>query len=87
MEELKKLLKENTAIIGTNQVMKNLKIGRLKEIYLSSNCPKNTTDDIKHYAKLYDVKVNELKENNEELGTICKKPFSISVLGFKDEIR
>jgi large subunit ribosomal protein L30e len=80
--ELIKLLKENKPLIGTNQVIKNLKLGKLKEIYLSSNCPKNTMEDIKHYAKLCNVKVNELKENNEELGTICKKPFSISVLGF-----
>ena len=82
MEELKKLLKEGKAIIGTNRVMKNLKLGRLKEIYVASNCPHDTLDDIKHYSKLYNVKVNELKENNEELGTICKKPFSISVLGY-----
>jgi len=80
--ELSKLLKENKPIIGTNQVIKNLKLGKIKEIYTACNCPKNTLEDIKHYSKLYNVKVNELKENNEELGTICKKPFSISVLGF-----
>ena len=82
MAELKKLVKEGKIIIGTNKVMKTLKLGKLKEVYLSSNCPKYTKDDVKHYAKLNNVKVNELKESNEELGTICKKPFSISVLGY-----
>jgi large subunit ribosomal protein L30e len=82
MENLKKLLKEGKVIIGTNQVMKNLKLGRLKEVYLSSNCPKNTVEDIKYYSKLNNVKINELKEDNEQLGIICKKPFSISVLGY-----
>lgn len=82
MENLKKLIKENKIIIGTNKVMKNLKLGRLKEIYLASNCPKYVLEDIKHYSKLNNVKVNELKEDNEQLGTICKKPFSISVLGY-----
>jgi len=82
MEELKKLNKENKVIMGTNQVMKSLKLGKLKGIYLASNCPNNTKDDIKHYAKLNNVKVNELDENNEALGTICRKPFSISILGY-----
>jgi len=82
MEELKKFLKENKVIIGTNQVMKNLKLGKLKQVYLASNCPGNTKEDIKHYAKLNNVKVNELKENNEQLGVVCRKPFSISVLGY-----
>ncbi|MEK6835266.1 MAG: 50S ribosomal protein L30e [Nanoarchaeota archaeon] len=81
MEELKKLIKENKVIMGTNMVMRNLKLGKLKQVYLASNCPETTREDIKHYAKLNNIKVNELKENNEELGTICKKPFSISVLG------
>ena len=82
MEELKKLIKENKIMIGTNNVMKNLKLGRLKQIYLASNCPEYTKEDIKHYSKLNNVKVNELKENNEELGIMCKKPFSISVIGY-----
>jgi large subunit ribosomal protein L30e len=82
MEELKKLIKEGKVIIGTNRVMKNLKLGKLKCIYVASNCPKDILDDIKHYSKLYNVKVNELKENNEDLGIICKKPFSISVLSY-----
>ncbi|MEK6907417.1 MAG: 50S ribosomal protein L30e [Nanoarchaeota archaeon] len=82
MEELKKLIKENKIIIGTNSVMKNLKLGKLKGIYLASNCPKYAKEDIQHYAKLNNVKINELKENNEELGVVCKKPFSISVLGY-----
>ena len=82
MEELKKLLKENKVILGKNQVMRNLKLGRLKQVYLSSNCPNDTKEDIKHYAKINNVKINELSEDNEKLGTLCKKPFSISVLGY-----
>jgi len=82
MESLQKLLKENKSIIGANQVMKNLKLGKLKEIYMASNCPKHLSEDLRHYSKLYSVKINELKENNEQLGVVCKKHFSISVLGF-----
>ena len=82
MKELKQALKDNKVIIGTDKVMRMLRNGKLTNIYLASNCPSNTKDDINHYAKLYNIKVNELKENNEVLGIICKKTFSISVLGY-----
>lgn len=82
MEEIKKLLKEGKLIIGTNKIIKNLKLGKLKEVYLSSNCPRETIEDIKHYARLNKVKVNELSENNKQLGVVCRKPFSVSVLGY-----
>ena len=39
-------------------------------------------EDIKHFAKINNVKVVEAKEDNEQLGIICKKQFSISVLGY-----
>ena len=51
-------------------------------VYLASNCPQVVKEDVKHYANLYNIKVIEAKENNEELGVICKKHFSISVLGY-----
>jgi len=82
MEELKKALQENKVIIGTERVLKKLRIGKLQKVYLASNCPKNTREDIKHLAKLYNIQINEMKEDNEQLGIICKKPFSISVLGY-----
>ncbi|MEK6835447.1 MAG: ribosomal L7Ae/L30e/S12e/Gadd45 family protein [Nanoarchaeota archaeon] len=82
MKDLKQALKENKAIIGAQRVLKNLKTGKLTNVYLASNCPNTIKDDVNHYAKLYNIKVNELKESNEELGTICKKPFSIAVLGY-----
>ena len=82
MKELRQALKDNKVIIGTDRVLKKVRIGKLSIVYLASNCPQVVREDVKHYSKLYNIKVNELKENNEELGTICKKHFSISVLGY-----
>ncbi|MBS3134221.1 ribosomal L7Ae/L30e/S12e/Gadd45 family protein [Candidatus Woesearchaeota archaeon] len=81
MEDLKKALKDNKLIIGTQRTLKLLKLGKLKKIYLAVNCPKETVDDVRHYAKMNDIPVINIKENNEELGILCKKSFFISVLG------
>lgn len=82
MEELKEALKEKKLIIGTERTLKNLKMNNLKKVYIASNCKQEVKEDIEHYCKLYSIPLVKLKENNEELGIICKKPFSISVLSF-----
>lgn len=75
---LKKALKEGKLIFGTERTLKLLKTSKINEIFVASNCKANVKEDIVYYAKLANVKVTELKETNEELGLICKKPFSIS---------
>lgn len=82
MDELRDKIKKKQIIIGTDKVLKYLKIGKLAKIYLSSNCPKNTLSDVEHYAKLHNIKVEISDKTNEELGVLCKKPFSISVLAY-----
>ena len=81
MKDLKEALKENKVIIGTDRTLKLLKLSKLKRVYISSNCPGDVKSDIEHYSKLNNIPMINLKENNEELGALCKKPFFISVLG------
>lgn len=81
IDEVKNIIKEGKAIIGTKEVIKGLKLGKIDKAFLTNNCPDNIKEDIMHYAKLSDADVSELEESNKELGVICKKPFSISVLG------
>jgi len=80
ISEIKKALKEGKAIIGTERTLKNLKLGKVSKIYLTSNCPEDVEEDVKYYSKLAKVEVVKLKQPNDELGAICKKPFSVSVL-------
>ncbi|MEK6973712.1 MAG: ribosomal L7Ae/L30e/S12e/Gadd45 family protein [Nanoarchaeota archaeon] len=81
-EDLRKALKEGSLIYGTDKTVKMLKNGKLSAIFLASNCPSKTREEIKSLANLGGIKVKELKETNEELGTICKKTFSISVASY-----
>ncbi len=82
MEDLKKALQENKVIIGKDKVLRKLRIGKLEKVYLASNCPKYLKEDAMHLAKIHQIKLKEMQENNEQLGIICKKQFSISILGY-----
>jgi len=79
--ELKKALK-GEVIFGTNIVIKKLKLGKLKKVFLAKNCKEDIREDILYYARLAKVEVIQLKIPNDEVGLICRKPFSISVIGY-----
>jgi len=87
LKDIRKALEENSAIIGTERVIKGLKRGEIKEVYLASNCPADTANEIKYLAKLSGCKVSRLKKTNEELGVFCRKPFFIAVIGIKKEAK
>ena len=83
--EIKKMLKSSNVIIGTERTIKALKLGKLQKVLMSSNCPANVEKDINYYAGLGGGEVYKLEHSNEELSVICKKPYSISVLGVLSE--
>ena len=80
--EIKKLIKSGTFIIGTEKSIKQLKMGKVQKVLVSSNCPASVEKSINHYAGMNGAEVHKLEYPNDELGVICKKPFSISVLSF-----
>lgn len=80
--EIKKMLKSGNVIIGTERTIKNLKLGNVQKVLLSSNCPVRVENDVKYYAGLSGAELHKLEYPNDELSVICKKPFSISVLSF-----
>lgn len=78
--DIKKLLKEKKVIIGTERTIKNLKLGKVDRVIISSNCEDCTVEDINYYTGLSKTETIKVDYSNEELGVICKKPFSISIL-------
>ncbi len=81
LTEIRKNTESKKLVYGTEQTIKNLKLGKVGKIFLSANCPEEVKKSIKYYAELSETPVSQLSIDNTELGTICKKPFSISVLG------
>ena len=78
--EIKKIIKSGNVILGTEKASKNLRLGKVEKIMISSNCPARIEKNINYYAGLTGTEVHKLDYPNDELGIICKKPFSISVL-------
>ncbi len=81
IKELKQKVQEGKAIIGKERVVKALQSGSVTKIYMANNCPDKLKESILHYAKLAEVDVVGLDQDNEELGIICKKNFFIAVVG------
>ena len=80
--ELKKALKEKPLTIGNNKTLKNIRNGKVKKVFLASNCPQKMADTINRYAKISKFSVVSLKINSDEVAAICKKQFNISVLSY-----
>ena len=83
IEEIKMLLKKEKIIMGSKRVTKELRNGRINKIFLASNCPEAAASDIEQYCTIAKVELVKLVYPNDEIGTICKKPFAISVLGIR----
>lgn len=81
MIDIKKHLKDKKLVVGTKLTVKQLRLGKMQAVFLSSNCPVKVKDEISHYCSISACKVEQLKIPNDELGALCRKPFSISVLG------
>jgi len=83
VDEIRKLLSEGKLLIGTKSVKKGLNEGNVSKIFVSSNAPALVKAEIGNLAKIAKAELVSLEETNAALGVICRKPFSVSVLGVK----
>ena len=52
LTKLKQLLKENKeSMIGENTIIKNIKLGKVKLVFLANNCKTELKESLKYYAK------------------------------------
>lgn len=79
--EIKKHLGDKRLVLGTKLTLKNLKLGKIEKVFLTSNSPDNVRKDVEFYTASGNCKAVNLEIPNEELGVICKKQFSISIAG------
>lgn len=84
-DDIRAAMKEGTTLFGADRALKLIRQGKLKKVFLAANVRKDVGEDIHHYGKLSNVEVIDLNLTNEEIGTVCKKPFLISVIGVRLE--
>ena len=80
-EEIRKLLTSKKLLIGKDEVLKNIRKSLVSKVYIASNIPAEVLGDLNRYAKISGFELMETKVPNDELGNVCKKPFSIAVIG------
>lgn len=80
-EDIRKLLTTKKLIIGEDEVLKHARKGDLAKVYHASNANKLTIADLLKYGKISNFEVLDTNVPNDDLGTVCKKPFSISTIG------
>lgn len=82
-DEIKEALKAKKIAIGTKETLKGIKRGNISKIIISEDCPKEPKDSIEFNAKIAGIEIEVYNKSSKELGTICKKPFQITVLSIK----
>ncbi|MGV8141002.1 MAG: ribosomal L7Ae/L30e/S12e/Gadd45 family protein [Candidatus Woesearchaeota archaeon] len=80
-EEIRKMLTSKKLIIGEDELLKHARKGTLLKVYHASNMNKLVIADLQKYGKISNFEVLDTKVPNDDLGTVCKKPFSISTIG------
>ena len=81
LAEIKKHINDKKLVLGTKATIKNMKLGKLEKVFITSNCPENVKNDINYYSSIGGCKIEKLSIPNAELGVICKKQFSVSTAG------
>ena len=59
------------------------KAKNLKEVAVSSNYPTDMFKEFEEIQEKSGFELSRLQENSEDLGTLLKKPFLVSVIGVK----
>ena len=79
--EIRKLLRDGKLVIGSELVLKGLKKKEISRVFLCSNYPKDKLAELETLKGVSDFEMETLNITNEQLGVLCKKPFSIAIIG------
>ncbi len=69
---------------GAKTGVKDSLLAKAKVIVIASNAPKELQEDIFHFSRLSNMPVLVFDGTSMELGSICGKPYSVSVLSVYD---
>jgi len=82
---IKNAIDANKVTIGTDMTLKELNLGKIDTVILSSNCPENTKRDIGSSAMHSGTKVYIYEGTARDLGAIARRPHGIATLGIKKQ--
>ncbi len=83
-KEIGQAVATGKVVIGAARAIKTLKRGQAKLVIAASNCGPNIIADVKHYAKLANVRIHMFDGTGKDLGLACGKPFLVSIIAVVD---
>ena len=81
--QIKKAMEEKKDVLGTKRTLASLKKKELKSVIVAESCPEPAKEEVRKSAASCGAEVELVKINGRQLGTVCRKPFSVTVLGLK----
>lgn len=84
-QELRNTIETGKIICGSSQSKKECLVGNPKLLIISSTIDGHNKELFSYYTRLLDVPLVEYPESSVELGSLCGKPFAISVITVTDE--
>jgi large subunit ribosomal protein L30e len=83
--DLGMVIKTGKVDLGENKVLSALLTGSPKLVLISGNCPNELKERVVYYSMLSATPCHTAEENSIEVGSVCGKPFPVSVLAVMDE--
>jgi len=82
-KDIKGWITEGRLILGTETTLKHIRKGAVEQVLVSANCEEKALETLQTYCGMQNIPLHKAPVQNDELGTICKKPFSVSVIAVK----
>ncbi len=72
------------ALLGANRALQSIADHKAKMVIVASKNKEGRLGDMEHLTKLSDIRIQEFEGTPMELGIVCGKPFSVSVISIID---
>ncbi|MBI2144141.1 ribosomal L7Ae/L30e/S12e/Gadd45 family protein [Candidatus Woesearchaeota archaeon] len=81
LAELRKSVQGGKLVLGTDETVKLLKLGKLARVFVASNCMEKVKAGLMQACEAQGCEILDIAVPNDELGILCKKPFPVAVVG------
>ncbi len=86
-KSIRSAVDSGNVILGTKESLNLVLAGDAKYIVVAENCEKNAKEDLRRYAEISGIDVQEFSGSSVELGEVCGKPFVVSMLAVLDSAK
>ena len=82
--QIRRAMETGRIVLGYKESEKSLMNGRAKLVILASNASGDEAHRIQYFAKVGEVPIYMYNGTTLELGQVCGKPFTVSMLAVED---